>query len=245
MDLITGLARERHMATLFITHDLALAADYCDRIVVMHAGHAVESAPTRSAVRRAAPPVHRAADELLARRTQHHRQPGAGARQPARPAPRRPAGLPLRRTLRARQRTLPQRAPAPATGQRARAWPAGIPLHEARTAAPEAGACLRPLLAGRIAAQALCRRRPARRDAACGRRCVADDRAPAKASAWSANRAAARSTLVRLLARLLDPSEGRIVFAGERPGRHPARCASPARRSAARSRWCSRTRPIA
>jgi peptide/nickel transport system ATP-binding protein len=47
MDLITGLARERQMATLFITHDLALAADHCDRIVVMHAGHAVESAPTR------------------------------------------------------------------------------------------------------------------------------------------------------------------------------------------------------
>jgi peptide/nickel transport system ATP-binding protein len=48
MDLITGLARERHMATLFITHDLALAADHCDRIVVMHAGHAVECAPTKS-----------------------------------------------------------------------------------------------------------------------------------------------------------------------------------------------------
>ncbi|MFM8767150.1 MAG: ABC transporter ATP-binding protein, partial [Rubrivivax sp.] len=46
MDLITTLARERQMATLFITHDLALAADHCDRIVVMHAGHAVESAPT-------------------------------------------------------------------------------------------------------------------------------------------------------------------------------------------------------
>ncbi|MCW5637321.1 MAG: ABC transporter ATP-binding protein, partial [Rubrivivax sp.] len=45
-DLITGLARERHMATLFITHDLALAAEYCDRIVVMHAGHVVEWAPT-------------------------------------------------------------------------------------------------------------------------------------------------------------------------------------------------------
>lgn len=48
MDLITGLARERHMATLFITHDLGLAADYCDRIVVMHAGHAVECAPTKA-----------------------------------------------------------------------------------------------------------------------------------------------------------------------------------------------------
>ncbi len=48
MDLISGLARERQMATLFITHDLALAADHCDRIVVMHAGHAVEAAPTRA-----------------------------------------------------------------------------------------------------------------------------------------------------------------------------------------------------
>lgn len=48
MDLITGLARERQMATLFITHDLALAAEHCDRIVVMHAGHVVEAAPTRA-----------------------------------------------------------------------------------------------------------------------------------------------------------------------------------------------------
>jgi peptide/nickel transport system ATP-binding protein len=48
MDLITGLARERQMATLFITHDLGLAAEYCDRIVVMHAGHAVEVAPTKA-----------------------------------------------------------------------------------------------------------------------------------------------------------------------------------------------------
>ncbi len=46
LDLIKELAVERHMATVLITHDLAMAADYCDRIVVMHAGHVVESAPT-------------------------------------------------------------------------------------------------------------------------------------------------------------------------------------------------------
>jgi peptide/nickel transport system ATP-binding protein len=34
------------MATILITHDLALASEYCDRIVVMHAGHVVETAPT-------------------------------------------------------------------------------------------------------------------------------------------------------------------------------------------------------
>ena len=46
MDLVAELAHARGMATLLITHDLGLAADYCDRIVVMHAGHVVESAPT-------------------------------------------------------------------------------------------------------------------------------------------------------------------------------------------------------
>jgi peptide/nickel transport system ATP-binding protein len=46
MDLIDDLARARRMATLLITHDLGLAALHCERIVVMHAGHVVESAPT-------------------------------------------------------------------------------------------------------------------------------------------------------------------------------------------------------
>ncbi len=44
--LIRELGEHRGMATLLITHDLALAAERCDRIVVMHAGHVVESAPT-------------------------------------------------------------------------------------------------------------------------------------------------------------------------------------------------------
>ena len=47
MDLVRELARSRNMASIFITHDLALASEYCDRIVVMHAGHVVETAPTR------------------------------------------------------------------------------------------------------------------------------------------------------------------------------------------------------
>ena len=46
MDLIDELARANQMATLLITHDLRLAAEHCERIVVMHAGHVVESAPT-------------------------------------------------------------------------------------------------------------------------------------------------------------------------------------------------------
>ncbi|MFL5269216.1 MAG: ABC transporter ATP-binding protein [Stellaceae bacterium] len=46
MDLIADLAASQNMATLLITHDLGLAAEYCGRIAVMHAGHLVESAPT-------------------------------------------------------------------------------------------------------------------------------------------------------------------------------------------------------
>jgi peptide/nickel transport system ATP-binding protein len=50
--LISELARERRMATILITHDLAMASEYCDRIVVMHAGHVVETAPTAELFRR-------------------------------------------------------------------------------------------------------------------------------------------------------------------------------------------------
>lgn len=51
MDLIAELGQRRHMATILITHDLGLAGDYCDRIVVMHAGHVVETSPTKTLLR--------------------------------------------------------------------------------------------------------------------------------------------------------------------------------------------------
>ena len=48
MDLIRAIVAETRMAAILITHDLALAGEYCDRILVMHAGHIVEAAPTSS-----------------------------------------------------------------------------------------------------------------------------------------------------------------------------------------------------
>jgi peptide/nickel transport system ATP-binding protein len=44
MDLVMDLTRERGMSTILITHDLGLAAAYCDRVVVMEKGQVVETA---------------------------------------------------------------------------------------------------------------------------------------------------------------------------------------------------------
>lgn len=43
MDLMRDLIRERGMSSIVITHDLGLASEYCDRLVVMKDGQIVES----------------------------------------------------------------------------------------------------------------------------------------------------------------------------------------------------------
>jgi peptide/nickel transport system ATP-binding protein len=44
MDLIVELTKSRGLSTILITHDLGLAAAYCDRVVVMEKGRVVETA---------------------------------------------------------------------------------------------------------------------------------------------------------------------------------------------------------
>ena len=46
---------QRKMAVILITHDLGVVAETCDRVVVMYAGHVVETAPTDALFAR---PVH-------------------------------------------------------------------------------------------------------------------------------------------------------------------------------------------
>ncbi len=88
MDLIVELVASQNMATLLITHDLALAAEYCSRIAVMHAGHLVELALTPLLF---ATPRHPYTAKLIAA------TPGAASRLDALAAI--PGGVPdLRRT---------------------------------------------------------------------------------------------------------------------------------------------------
>jgi len=63
MQLVREKSRERGMAMLLITHDLGLARQQCDRMVVMHAGHVVEAAPT---ARLFSAPLHPYTRQLIA-----------------------------------------------------------------------------------------------------------------------------------------------------------------------------------
>ncbi len=72
MALIAELSRTRRMATLLVTHNLPLAASYCHRIAVMHAGQIVEIAPVVALTQAARHPY---SAELLAATPQHAGKP--------------------------------------------------------------------------------------------------------------------------------------------------------------------------
>ncbi len=63
MRLLKRLAAERGMAMLLITHDLGLAATYCDQITVMRDGCSVETAPSHTLF---AAPSHAYTRQLVA-----------------------------------------------------------------------------------------------------------------------------------------------------------------------------------
>jgi peptide/nickel transport system ATP-binding protein len=62
MDLVVELTRERGMSTILITHDLGLAATYCDRIIVMEKGKVVETAMAETIFRA---PAHAYTQKLM------------------------------------------------------------------------------------------------------------------------------------------------------------------------------------
>jgi oligopeptide/dipeptide ABC transporter ATP-binding protein len=62
LELLHDLRRELGMALVFVTHDLGVVADICDRVAVMYAGEIVETAPVGEFFRR---PRHPYAEGLL------------------------------------------------------------------------------------------------------------------------------------------------------------------------------------
>ncbi|MGE0576287.1 MAG: ABC transporter ATP-binding protein [Reyranella sp.] len=52
VDLVKRLTRERGTSVIWISHDLGVVANLCDRVNVMYAGRIVESAPIRDLFRR-------------------------------------------------------------------------------------------------------------------------------------------------------------------------------------------------
>jgi peptide/nickel transport system ATP-binding protein len=69
MDLLVELTRSRGMSTMFITHDLGLAARYCDRVIIMQKGQVVEQGPTEQVFR---DPRHPYTRKLLSATPQGH-----------------------------------------------------------------------------------------------------------------------------------------------------------------------------
>jgi len=57
--LIADMQRQHATAVIFITHDLRLAAQLCDHVIVMYAGRAIESGPARSILSTPAHPYTR------------------------------------------------------------------------------------------------------------------------------------------------------------------------------------------
>ncbi len=119
LELLAGLRDELGLAVLLITHDLAVVAETCERVLVMYAGRIVEEAPAPVLFARPAHPYTR---DLLAAALRS----GGGAQRD-------PDGGPAgRREL----PTLPGAPPDPA------ALPSGCPYHprcaEARAACREA-----------------------------------------------------------------------------------------------------------
>jgi peptide/nickel transport system ATP-binding protein len=60
IDLLLRLRAERGLAVLFVSHDLAVVAELCDRIVVFYAGEIVESGRTEEVTERPRHPYTRA-----------------------------------------------------------------------------------------------------------------------------------------------------------------------------------------
>lgn len=75
LGLLRSLATDRGLALLLVTHDLAVVAELCDRVLVCDAGEIVEQGPAASVV---ADPAHPRTRALIEAASVWHREPAAG-----------------------------------------------------------------------------------------------------------------------------------------------------------------------
>ena len=109
--LLERIRERRHLAMLFVSHDLAVVRYLCDRVAVMYLGRIVESGPVGEGVRASAPPVH---GRAALRCSQHPAADGRPHRACRRSAQRggHPARMPLPSTLLEGAGQMPHRGPS-------------------------------------------------------------------------------------------------------------------------------------
>src|SRR5882724_3384118 len=78
LELLRSLRKQRQMSILFITHDLGVVSEICDRVIVMYAGRVVEQARTAELLQS---PWHPYTEALL-RSTPRVDVPGGGSLHP-------------------------------------------------------------------------------------------------------------------------------------------------------------------
>jgi oligopeptide/dipeptide ABC transporter ATP-binding protein len=114
--VLDDMRKARHMAMVFITHDLELAAAISDRVAVMYAGYVVETLPSALALER---PVHPYTEALLQSRPELRERMPMIPQIPGRPlaAYEAPAGCPFHPRCRYAQDRCRVELPDPASGE--------------------------------------------------------------------------------------------------------------------------------
>ncbi|MGO4671797.1 dipeptide ABC transporter ATP-binding protein [Bosea sp. 2YAB26] len=210
MDLIVELTRERGMSTILITHDLGLAAAYCDKVVVMEKGRVVETAAASEIFRN---PQHPYTRRLMQATPRIGMSLADLLTEPpkAEPVP----------------KTAPAPSPVPTSSGAARGEAAPGPLLSVEALVKEYP---RPAT-GAFLARLMGKAEPGKP----GFRAVdgiSFSIARGETLGLVGESGCGKSTTSMMITRLIDPSGGRIVFDGSDIGAIPARqfAASPQRR---------------